>query len=184
MLINRQREKLINAIIYFASNTNCCGKVKLFKLLYFLDFQHYTATGRSVTGLEYYAWEKGPCPKELFEEIKGNTKPDMNEHLQFGEIEVKKGKMLKVIPQKQFDASHFSKKELRLMEELVERYKHTLAEDMIEATHLENLPWHEVYEVQNKKFERIPYAYALRRQEKDEMLEHVQETEEFWRDYK
>lgn len=34
MLISREREKLINAILFFASNTHFCGKVKLFKLLY------------------------------------------------------------------------------------------------------------------------------------------------------
>lgn len=28
-------------------------KTKLYKLLYFFDSQHYTETGRSVTGLEY-----------------------------------------------------------------------------------------------------------------------------------
>jgi hypothetical protein len=36
MLIDTHREKLINAIVYFASNTKYCGKVKLFKLLYIL----------------------------------------------------------------------------------------------------------------------------------------------------
>ena len=40
MLINHEREKLINAIIYFAKNTRFLGKTKLCKLLYFLDFEH------------------------------------------------------------------------------------------------------------------------------------------------
>jgi hypothetical protein len=53
MLINHEREKLIQSVIYFAKNTEFCGKVKLFKLLYFLDFEHYKMTGRSVTGLKY-----------------------------------------------------------------------------------------------------------------------------------
>jgi len=46
VLISRNREKLINAIVYFASNTQHCGKVKLFKLLYLLDFSHFRETGR------------------------------------------------------------------------------------------------------------------------------------------
>ncbi len=40
-LINHQREKLINVMVYFAQNTQKCGKIKLFKLMYFLDFEHY-----------------------------------------------------------------------------------------------------------------------------------------------
>ena len=59
MLIDHHREKLINAIIFFLQNTKYCGKTKLFKLLYLLDFMHFRATGRSVTGMKYYAWGHG-----------------------------------------------------------------------------------------------------------------------------
>ena len=66
MIITHHREKLINAIIYFAKNTTYCGKTKLLKLLYFLDFYQFKQTGKSVTGLDYFAWKMGPVPKELF----------------------------------------------------------------------------------------------------------------------
>lgn len=69
MLITHEREKMIQAIIYFAQNTHYCGKTKLFKLLYFLDFEHYKITGRSVTGLKYSAWKMGSVPTALYEEL-------------------------------------------------------------------------------------------------------------------
>lgn len=69
MLKNHEREKLLNAIIFFAQNTRNLGKVKLWNLLYFLDFQHYRDVGRSVTGLQYFAWPKGPVPVELQNEV-------------------------------------------------------------------------------------------------------------------
>ena len=69
MLINHEREKLIQVIIYFAKNTRFCGKIKLIKLLYFLDFEYYKATGRSVTGLKYSAWKMGLVPTALFDEL-------------------------------------------------------------------------------------------------------------------
>ena len=68
MLISRNRQKIINAIVYFAANTQNCGKVKLFKLLYLLDFAHFRETGRSVTGLDYHAWKMGPVPFDLMQE--------------------------------------------------------------------------------------------------------------------
>ena len=77
MIITHHREKLINAIIYFATHTKYCGKTKLLKLLYFLDFSHFKRTGKSVTGLDYFAWGMGPVPKELFKELSGNLKRDM-----------------------------------------------------------------------------------------------------------
>ena len=69
MFVTHKREKLINAIIYFVRNTKHCHKLKLFKLLSFLDFEHYRQTGRSVTGLHYDAWPKGPVPSHLDEEL-------------------------------------------------------------------------------------------------------------------
>ena len=68
MPLSRNREKLINVIVFFASNTEHCGKVKLFKLLYLFDFVHFRQTGRSVTGLDYRAWKMGPVPLELMQE--------------------------------------------------------------------------------------------------------------------
>jgi hypothetical protein len=68
MLIHHEREKLINAILCFAHETQCLGKIKLFKLLYLLDFEHFRQTGRSVTGLDYQAWKFGPVPIDVMEE--------------------------------------------------------------------------------------------------------------------
>jgi hypothetical protein len=62
MLVSRSRNKLINAILYFAERTRCLGKIKLFKLLYLLDFKHFRQTGHPVTGMEYRAWKMGPVP--------------------------------------------------------------------------------------------------------------------------
>ena len=78
MLISHNREKLINAAIYFADNTQHCGKIKLIKLLYLLDFEHYRQTGIPVTGLEYRAMKMGPVPMALFEEWEA-LEPDFAE---------------------------------------------------------------------------------------------------------
>lgn len=183
MIIGHSREKLINSIIYFYESTTYCGKIKLFKLLYFLDFLHYSETGRSVTGLDYYAWDKGPVPKDLHQEMKKGPKKDMAESLELDKVETSKGDMLKIIPKREFDPSHFTKRELRIMENLAHQYKDKQADDMIEATHLENQPWHEIYEVRKEKDSLIPYSYALKRQEKEEMKNYIREMEEFWKGY-
>jgi uncharacterized phage-associated protein len=168
MLINREREKLINVIIFFARNSRYFGKTKLCKLLYFLDFEHFRETGRSVTGLDYYAWKNGPVPVELYQEV-DMPEPDLAERVRFTEKPTRRGPMLTVEPVSEFDASLFSKRECRLMESLANEYRDTLAEDMIETTHLENQPWHQIYVVENKKQQLIPYELALRKQEADAM---------------
>lgn len=182
MLIDRHREKLINAIIFFAVNTHACGKTKLFKLLYFLDFEHFKQTGRSVTGLFYFAWPKGPVPVALQDEIK-SPRDDMRMHVVFESVSVKKGTMEVPRPVKEFNPSHFSERELRIMRQLAVEHQDALADQMIEATHLENRPWHEVYEVQERRQQIIPYEYALNKQEVDAMNAIVKEHEEFIKNY-
>ncbi|MET0100805.1 MAG: Panacea domain-containing protein [Sedimenticola sp.] len=170
MLIHREREKLINAVIYFASHTKYCGKVKLFKLLYFLDFEHYKITGRSVTGMDYFAWKMGPVPVELDEEIDA-PEPDMADSVEYSTIPIRGGQqtMLEIKGKKSFDPKHFSRRELQLMDKLAAEYRDKQSDDMIEATHLENLPWDQVYNKQGRIRELIPYELAFRKQEAEQM---------------
>src|SRR5207247_1044182 len=120
---DHSREKLLNAVAYFAQNTQSCGKTKLYKLLYFLDFQHYTEAGRNVTGLEYYAWPMGPVPRALHEEL-ASPAQDFAAKLQVENFVLYNGhEMLKLTPLQPFDASHFSKRELRIMESLASEFR-------------------------------------------------------------
>jgi uncharacterized phage-associated protein len=156
MIITHHREKLINAIIFFANNTKYCGKTKLLKLLYFLDFFHFKQTGKSVTGLDYFAWEMGPVPKELFEELSGDIKPDMKNAIHelaaegFQQISTKKG----------FDDRYFSKKEMKLLKDISYIFKDAQADAMVESTHLKNEPWEETLK-EKGLFQKIDYMLAI-----------------------
>lgn len=178
MLLQHEREKLINAIIFYADHTKFLGKTKLCKLLYFLDFEHYKETGRSVTGLDYYAWKMGPVPVGLYEEVE-MPEPDLAEKVEFVEKPTRRGPMLTVKPLVPFDPALFSRRELRIMESLAREYCDTLAEDIIEITHLENQPWHKVYVEEGKRQQLIPFELALRKQEAEAMLDVVAERKAF-----
>ncbi|MGU3665057.1 Panacea domain-containing protein [Methylobacterium sp. A49B] len=178
MLVLHEREKLIQAIIFFAMNTRKLGKTKLYKLLYFLDFEHYKLTGRSVTGLNYNAWPMGPVPVALHEEI---TMPseDLAKAITFGERIVAGDRaMLTIDPKIPFEDRHFSKREIRILHDLRDRYFNASADQMVEETHLENLPWHKVYEEQGKRQAPIPYDMALRPDEAEFMRQVVDDRKE------
>lgn len=178
MLITREREKIINLVAYFADNVNYLGKTKLFKLLYFIDFEHYKLTGRSVTGLEYFAWKMGPVPTMLFDEIE-RPEPDMQEKVKVDQKFFNGRKMFCIEAIGSFDSRLFSKRELRLMSEFAQKYKEFKAEDMVEATHLENLPWSKIYHSPEGKQKMIPYELALRTQEFEEMKTIINDRQEF-----
>ena len=179
MVISHDREKLIHSINFFARHTRKCGKVKLYKLLYFLDFEHFKLTGRSVTGLYYNAWPMGPVPVTLHDEIDAPA-ADMAAIVGFEKKSIRAGaqEMLAVTPRADFSEQHFSRRELSILSDLAARYRDAKADDMIEATHLENLPWHKVYNQAGARQARIPYDLALRADERDKMRRIVAEREE------
>ena len=136
MIITHHREKLINAIIYFAKNTKYCGKTKLMKLLYFLDFWHFKQTGKSVTGMEYLTWKKGPVPKDLFDEL-----DDMKTDLKAAISIVPYENFQKIKAKKKFDDKYFSNREKKLLKDITDIYKDVRADDISEISHLKNAPW-------------------------------------------
>lgn len=160
MLINRDREKLINAIVYFAGNTKYCGKTKLFKLLYLLDFHHFRESGRSVTGLQYHAWKNGPVPFALVQEWEA-PETDL-----LAAIEVVPERVIDfdrqlVVPRVAFDGNHFTKRELRLMHDLAQRHADEMTKPLIGLTHEELGPWDKIWDGGRGNNERIPYALAV-----------------------
>ena len=178
MLISRGREKLINTVVYFASNTRHCGKVKLFKLLYLLDFAHFRETGRSVTSLDYRAWKMGPVPLELMQE--------------WDELEIDMAKAISIVPEKvidfvrervvpkvTFDDSLFTRRELRLMNELSTHFADELTKPLIGFTHEERGPWDKIWDGGRGNNERIPYTLAIPDSDpnRDAILEAAREYE-------
>lgn len=214
MVITREREKLLEAIKYFAAHTSYCGLTKLFKLLFFLDFDHYRETGRSVTGLKYEAWPMGPVPAELYSEIKGRPAPDLSCQLsiegpstvehesedgdtrigyatdalnRWGGDERPKDVHRQRIPAKikalkAFNPKFFTKRELRLMEQIAFIYKELTANQISEVSHLKGKPW---YLTKTKHGLKAPIDYALALEEKragapskEEILARIEERDQ------
>lgn len=160
MLQNRNREKFIQAILYFAHNTSALGKVKLFKLLYLLDFEHFRQTGRSVTGLEYRAWKMGPVPAQLVQQWDA-LEDDMAAAIRIVPEQVVDFWREKVVPLQPFNDEHFSKRELRILAGLAAKYAAVLSEKMIDVTHVENGAWAIVWSDGKGNDDIIPYALAI-----------------------
>lgn len=184
MLISHDREKLINAMVFFASKTLNCGKVKLFKLLYFLDFEHYRQTGRTVTGLEYFAFPMGPVPKKLDKELE-RMKEDLRRKIEIEKIETKYENPLNLIkPKAGFDDSHFTQREMRIMKGLVKEFYLTKAQEISDLSHLKTQPWHKIYHENNSPFSRIPYDLVLDAKEIERIHSLQKERKDFLDSYK
>jgi len=160
MLVTHEREKLINAILYFAHTTKYLGKIKLFKLLFLLDFEHFRQTGRSVTGLDYQAWKFGPVPLEVMQEWEA-PEPDLAAAITIQPEKVIDYVRETVVPLVPFNDSHFTKRQLRIMCELAERHRDTRSPGMIDVTHAENGAWATVWKDGSGMSQEIPYELGL-----------------------
>ncbi|MEX2716757.1 MAG: type II toxin-antitoxin system antitoxin SocA domain-containing protein [Candidatus Sigynarchaeota archaeon] len=135
-----QREKLLNAMIFFTKNTRHCHKLKLFKLLFFLDVEVYRETGKTCTGLRYFAWPAGPVPNKLFDELK-SPGPDLRAALS---------------RHREFDDSCFTARELVKMAQLADVYRDARGKAMTDVS-----LWHTVYVVEQRHQAEISFELAL-----------------------
>lgn len=145
MQTNIYRKKLLNAVLFFAKNTKRLNLTKLSKLLYFLDFTHFQQTGYPSIGLEYYAFQKGPVPKDFWLEIRERNVPkDFIGKLaliprtddfapNFKELEIRAIESP--------DLSIFTPREVKILEDLAFIYKDAWAWQISEVTHLPKQPW-------------------------------------------
>jgi uncharacterized phage-associated protein len=148
MFVSRDREKLLNAIVYFLRETNHCHTLKLFKLLNFSDFEHFRQTGRTIFGLEYRALPKGPVPTSLLEEIKRGGDHDFRTAITLKEVKREiTDELLRrdLTPNAEFDKSWFTKRELKVMNRIAEFFRDLRANDMSEFSHENQRPWASVY---------------------------------------
>lgn len=151
------KEKLINSILYFVKNVKYPGKIKICKLLFNLDFAHFKQTGKSVTGLDYYAWEKGPVPESLFNKLREDM---ISEEFQPYLIIIKRDTLHEICPKQKPNMEVFSKREKNILEEIAEIYKNTKAEDMIKISHLKGKQWDTTLKSKGES-KKIDYMLAL-----------------------
>jgi uncharacterized phage-associated protein len=183
MLISHNREKLINAIIYFCNETSLCNKLKLYKLLYHLDFRHYAQTGRTVTGLEYFAWPMGPVPVKLEKEV-SSPKEDLKEKVEFYiPTLVGPSQAVEITPKAEFDPSVFTKREMALLKEVAEEFGLSYAGERVHSTHLSGDPWDRVFNQEGRRQKKIPFEYALSEDDAEEVKEAAIEHEEMLKNY-
>ena len=151
-------------MVFFIKKTKYCYKLKLFKLLYFLDFEHFRQTGRTVTGLKYFAWPMGPVPKSLYEELSNSKEIKKFFNIipeNYFDPELKNDKVFRLVPRLKFDKSLFSRREIEIMDKLVDLYKDTQSKDMTEISHDRQGPWYKVFKTEKKPQGVIPYEYIL-----------------------
>jgi uncharacterized phage-associated protein len=115
-----------------------------------------------VTGYDYQAWKFGPVPVDLMEEWE-QLDPDLSKVIQIVPEQVVNYTRFSVVANEDaiFDDSEFSDRQLRIMAELVDKYRDTKSETMIDVTHAQNGAWDKVWQDGKGAHQPIPYALGI-----------------------
>lgn len=87
-------------------------------------------------GIPFSVWRLGPVSVDVFEELSdGPTLLEDYVLLQFN------GQGIRVTAKKELEDDEFSDAELRMMEQVMEKYGHMTSEELIEETHKDGSLW-------------------------------------------
>ena len=129
-------DKGLNSLLYLANKAKNKDIMSLFKLLYFSEMQHLKVWGRCITGDHYIAMENGPVPSCLYDIVKavrgnGFYRTDGDRFRKYFEIE----NWMFVKAKKQADMDELSNSEIKIMDQMIEKYWDYTPEQLSEASH-------------------------------------------------
>ena len=144
-------KKFSNMVLYFVINVPELTKTKLNKLLFYADFTHFARNTVSISGASYARLPHGPVPDQY--------------SLLYGSMEsanliVEKENSTSMYdwscytPNAEFNAALFSKEELAVMHDTLERFKDMSATSISALSHKEDA-W-----IDNDNAKLISYDYA------------------------
>jgi transcriptional regulator with XRE-family HTH domain len=151
-------EKLREVLLYVLEKVGAkpnVGETVLYKLLYFIDFDYYEKTGRSITGLTYLRNHYGPTPTRDFTGVVEGMKA--NGELEVVETQYFKNRQKKYLPLKSVGVKNLSADELRHIDETLARLSNKSASELSELSHFDT-PWRVA-----KQGEPIDYRYVFYR---------------------
>lgn len=130
-------DKLANILIVFIAKCKpeFNDRLKINKLLFYVDFYHYKLVGFSLTGLSYRAIQYGPVPT-FYDNIYTYFENEAVICSNWIKEENGSGKELfQTIAE--FDNNHFSSEELETIDIIINKFKNISSWDLVEISHKE-----------------------------------------------
>ena len=166
--LNTNREKLLEALVYFSKNLKYPTKMMLYKVLAALDFEHFKEVGLPVTNLEYKAWLKGPVPFEFDKEISDRKNDcviipeDFSASIKYIKEEWEtdsgeKRKSFKFFAKRKPKLEVFTPRQKEILERILFIYKNESPTTASKASHEKGTPWYKTVQKYGKEGELINY---------------------------
>jgi uncharacterized phage-associated protein len=172
--LDHRHERMSNIILFFVTRTRQCSKTHLMHLLYLLDFEHFKATGRSMTDSAYCALPSGPAPAELYWMLhRPLGQPCFLDNLIDDADTSAEHSVL--LPQRAMDDDDLTRRQISLLEELAKTYGDDPCARLSRVVCAVGTPWHQTYREGRGQCAHIPYELALAgRPDREQILKLAQ----------
>lgn len=130
------RQKLGNAVAFVAQKAKYPYKTEVLKLLFLMEERMVQQYHVPFLGIPFSVWRMGPVSVDVFEELSDG--PQLLEDyvsLQFN------GQGIRVSAKREFEDDEFSDAELKMMNQVMEKFGHMNSEELIAETHRDGGLW-------------------------------------------
>lgn len=132
-----QLEKLGNTLIFICQNIEFASKTHLLKFVFIIEEFSIRKFGIPFFNLKFETWKLGPVSPDLYVEL--TDEPNLLANY----IE---RKLIRdnycIVPKKEFSDDEFNDDEIKLLNEVVERFRYCTTKELINFTHRKNTPWY------------------------------------------
>jgi transcriptional regulator with XRE-family HTH domain len=154
--VDTLREVLLYVLDKVGAKPNV-GETVLYKLLYFIDFDYYEKTGKSITGLRYIKNHHGPTPTQTFVSVVKGME-------QKGDLEIVSTKYFNHIQKKYLpvikpELRYVNGEELRHIDEVLARLSDKTATELSSLSH-RDMPWLATADGSNISYQLAKYRTA------------------------
>lgn len=130
------RQKLGNAVAYVAQRAKYPYKTEVLKLLYLMEERMVQQYHVPFLGIPFSIWRLGPVSVDVFEELSDGPQL-LEDYIALEPV----GMGVKVLARKEFEDDEFSDAELRMMEQVMDKFGHLTSDELIEETHKDGGLW-------------------------------------------
>ena len=136
-----EKEKLANAIIYFAEKIPDLSKTKLIKLLYLLEESYVKEYNIPFLDIDFEIWQAGPVNRETYIEL-SDEPIILKGYIRREFLPDSPNVYIKSI--KKFSDDEFSDNEIEMMDFIITHFGNKTATELVDYTHRPGSAWYNI----------------------------------------
>lgn len=148
---NFNRQKAIEAILYFTNHKNDLSVMHLLKFLFYSDLYHLNQYGRPILGDLYFAMDNGPVASNSYDMLKNST-------LDYELFRKPHSTINYVRPLRKANLDYFSDTDIEIFDNVLDKFKELNAKEMSQETH-KTKAWDKAWKNKNPFSRRSRMSY-------------------------